>query len=199
MPKLIFRGAYIRFVDLRYDEKSKTTYSKLNLTAEFSEPVREAMGWGAPPEGFDSADLAGDVNATNFILTPNGKELKQHELQLAAKELSAFKLVKVNDDQEGASHYELRFQLTTVAEDAEQWIGQYLRHIGKGEGQLRVNYEEQAEMEMEPAEDSERLISEDQAPDTAEENDGPTLAPAALVGGTHQKGTRKRQSMGTLN
>jgi hypothetical protein len=152
MPKLIFRGCSIRYVDLRYDEKSKTVYCKLNLTAELTKPVREAMQWGEVPHGFLSCDLEGSVIATHFILTPNDKELRSRELQMAAKDLGSFKLMRVNDDQEGASHSELRFQLTTTAEGAEAQIGEYLRMAGKAEGQLRVNYEEQAELDMESEE-----------------------------------------------
>ena len=45
--------------------------------------------------------------------------------------------------------------------------------------------EEQPAAEAE--DEGERLISPEQAADTAPDNDGPSLAPAALVGGTHQK------------
>ena len=41
--------------------------------------------------------------------------------------------------------------------------------------------------------DSQRLISPEQAADTAPAADGPSLAPAALMGGSHQKGTRKKR------
>ena len=190
MPKLLFRGAFIRFVDLRYDEKSKTTYTKINFTASFSEPIREAMEWGEPPAGFASADLDGQMAATHLILTPNGRELKQHELQLDAKEISAFKLVRVEDENE-TTHNELRFQVATTSADAAALLSQYLSTIGKGEGQLRVNYDAQSEMDLaEDADQQERLISDEQAADTAEA--GPSLAPALLVGGTHQRGTRGR-------
>lgn len=39
--------------------------------------------------------------------------------------------------------------------------------------------------------DTERLVSPEQAADTAPENDGPVLVSASLMGGTHQRGTRK--------
>src|ERR1035437_10726781 len=97
MPKLLFRGAYVRFVDLRFDDKSKTTYTKLNFTASFSEPIREAMEWGAPPPGFSSAKLDGSMTATHLVLTPNGRELKTHELQLDAREISGFEFHRVKD------------------------------------------------------------------------------------------------------
>ena len=54
------------------------------------------------------------------------------------------------------------------------------------------------ELKAEPSEapvvdDSQRLISPEQAADTAPEADGASLAPAALMGGSHQKGTRKKR------
>lgn len=185
MPKLIFRGAFIRFVDLRYDEKSKTTYTKINFTASFSKPVQEAMEWGEPPAGFASAKLDGNFVATNLILTPNG-ELKSHEIQFDAKEISGFELHRVtNEDGESTSN-ELRFQVVTSASGAAAKLQKYIATIGKAEAQLRVNYEAQSELEME-AEQQERLISEEQAQDTAEENDGPALATAAAMGEGRKK------------
>jgi hypothetical protein len=186
MPKLLFRGAYVRFVDLRFDDKSKTTYTKLNFTASFSEPIREAMEWGAPPPGFSSAKLDGSMTATHLVLTPNGRELKTHELQLDAREISGFEFHRVKDGESTAE--ELRFQIVTSVDGAAAQIEQYIRAIGKGEGQLRVNYEQQSELPL--AEDAqEPLISEEQAADTAD--DGPTLATAATMRDAHQRGKKR--------
>lgn len=200
MPKLIFRGSFIRFVDLRYDEKAKTRYVKLNMSAEFTDPVREAMGWSPLPDSFTGADLSGELTATKFVLTPNGKEINT-ELALDVKQVADFSVVRVKDDQEGATHCELRFQIVTTAKGAAALAEAYLDVVGKGQGQLRVNYEEQTKMDLGGEEpQSERLISEEQAHDTSAATDeGPTLAPAALVGGTHQRGTRQRQSTEKLN
>ena len=180
MPKLLFRGAHIRFVDVRYDQNSKTTYTKINFTASFSEPVREAMEWGEPPAGFASAKLDGDFNATHLILTPNGKELKQHELQINAKEIGNFELVRVANDGGDSTSNELRFQVVTADPEAAAKLSEYIAVIGRGEGQLRVNYEAQSELEMEAEETQERLISEEQAADTTKED-------AVAVGGRGRK------------
>jgi len=207
VPKMILRGAYIRFVDLRYDENSKSTYTKLNFTSAFSEPVREAMEWGEPPQGFASAKLDGEMTATHFILTPNGKELKQHELQLDAKDISKFELHRVKAGEDSTTN-ELRFQIVTSVGGAAALVEQYIRAIGRGEGQLRVNYEQQENMPLEDTPDAqEPLISKEQAADTAEEADeeeddpeeaGAPLAPAAVMGGTHQKRT-PRKDRSTVN
>jgi hypothetical protein len=182
MSKLIFRGAYIRFVDLRFDDRSKQKYVKLNFTAAFSDPVREALEWGEPPAGFDSAKLDGDLTASHFILTPDGKELRQHELQLDSTVISNFEFarVKVGED---SFEQQLRFQIVTSAVGAAGRIEAYIEAIGKSTAQL-------AEMPLEDKQ--EPLISREQARDTSEETDEPTdaaapLAPAATMGGTHQR------------
>jgi hypothetical protein len=186
MPKLLFRGTSIRFIDLRYDDKSKSTYCKINLTAAFSEPVREAMQWGEPPAGFASAKLDGDFPATHLILTPNGKELKQHEIQITAKEIGNFELHRVKNEGGDSTSNELRFQVVTADPEAAAKLREYIANIGKGEAQLRVNYEEQEEMELEEDPEETRLISEEQAADTVAD-DEPTLATAAAMG----RGKRK--------
>ena len=189
MPKLIFRGAYIRFVDLRFDDRSKQKYVKLNFTAAFSDPVREALEWGEPPAGFDSAKLDGDLTASHFILTPDGKELRQHELQLDSTGISNFEFARVKVGEDSFEN-QLRFQIVTSAVGATGQVEAYIEAIGKSTAQLRVNYEQQAEMPL--ADKQEPLISREQARDTSEETDEPTdaaapLAPAATMGGTHQR------------
>lgn len=177
MPKLIFRGASIRFVDLRYDDKSKSTYTKLNFTAQFSEPVREAMEWGEPPEGLATGNLDGEMNATHFILTPNGSELKQHEMQLDAKTIGAFQFVRSDDGNK------LRFQIVTSVDGAAALAEQYLRVIGAGEAQLRVNYEQQEELDIAPAEEVQESLETSEG--------GAPLASVTTMGGSHQKKGRK--------
>ena len=201
MPKLIFRAALIRFVDLRYDDKSKTKYVKINFTAAFSEPVREAMEWGEPPAGFASAKLDGDYVANHFVLAPDGKELRPHEIQMDASGISAFEVhrVKVGED---SHENELRFQIVTSLAGAAAQIEAYLEAIGKGTAQLRVNYEQQSEMPLEEYK-QEPLISKEQVHDTSEETDEPEtgeapLAQATVMGGTHQR-RKPRADRGTVN
>lgn len=175
MPKLKFNSAVIRFVDLRFDLASKTAFCKINLSAVFSEPVREAMEWGEPPAGFASAKLDGEFAATHLILTPKNKELQQHEVQITAKEIGNFELHRVKSESGDSTTNELRFQIVTPDPEAAGKLSEYIANIGKGEASLRVNYEEQAEMELEGQPKEDRLISEEQAADTA---DGPALASA---------------------
>ena len=200
MPKLIFRAAYIRYVDLRYDDKSKVKYVKINFTAAFSEPVREAMEWGEPPAGFASAKLDGDLTASHFVLTPDGKELKQHELQLDATGIGGFEVHRIQVGEDSHEN-ELRFQVVTSMTSAAAMLENYIEAIGKSAGQLRVNYAQQTEMDL--GDKQERLISEEQAEDTSEAKDaefGAALAPAAVMGGTHQrKGRTPRADKGTVN
>jgi len=210
MPKLIFRGTTIRFVDLRYDEESKATFTKINFSAELSKPVMETMEWGEPPSGYASAKLDGSLVASNLILTPNGKELQQHELQISAQEIGSFAVYRVKDGE--STKLELRFQVVSQTDGAAALLEQYIRAIGKGQAQLRVNYAQQAEMDLHAeaaaeAEDAEEpLIREEQARDTSEDADeefgqpkGASLASAVLVGGTHQRATRAKRGGRPVN
>ena len=189
MPNLLFRGTFIRFIDVRYDEKSKTVYTKINLTADFSEPVREAMGWGMPAAGFASAKLDGEIAASKFILRPNSRQLKESELQLDAREAGGFHVVRIEDKDSSSTHNELRFQLTTVDPNAPALVAEYLRVIGKGEGQLKLTYQEQGEIEE--TEDAQgKLISEEQAADTAKADED-TAGAGTLASVTEMKRGRK--------
>ncbi len=179
MPKAILRGAFVRFIDVRYDESSKMVYTKINGTADFSDPVRELMEWGEPPAGYGSANLDGDLHLTHFILTPNSKAQHENQIQIDARSLGQFQFHRVKSGEDSTSQ-ELRFQIVTTAPDAPALIANYLSIVGKSPGQLRVNYEQQADLPLAEAEEPEeaKLISDEQAAETAEEpTGGGTLAP----------------------
>ena len=146
MPKLIFRGASIRYVDVRYDDKSKAVYTKIHLSAAFTDTIRQAMEWGEPPAGMQQAKLDGEVNATYFVLTPNGRELKQHELQIKSKRAGDFQVFRVKNEGGESTSNEIRFQVVTADPLAAAKLAEYLSVIGQGEAQLKINHEEQGEL-----------------------------------------------------
>jgi hypothetical protein len=196
MPKLIFRAALIRYVDLRYDEKAKAKYVKINFTAAFSAPVREAMEWADLPDGYPMAKLDGELNASHFVLTPDDKELRMHELQMDATGMSNFEVhrVKVGED---STENELRFQVTTSVRGATALLESYIEQFGKGTAALRVNYEQQSELEM----DGDKQESFDtQVHADAEHPSAAPLASAASMGeGTHAAKRKPRAGSGTVN
>lgn len=185
MPSLIFRAAYIRFVDLRYDEKSKTVYTKLNLTAGWTDKIMEEMEWPEPPERYGAADLVGELAATKIEFIPNG-DLKQHGFELEAKTIDTFSVHPIKDKETGeVTEHELRFVITTTALKAAQKLGAYLATIGKGEAQLKVWYEANSELENEAANKQEALIEK---PTKTDKQEGAEAATASGgPGGARQK------------
>ncbi len=147
MQKLIFRGCYIRYYDGRHDEDAGA-FVRIHLTADYSEPVQEAMGWEAVPESIQSAKLTGRLAATHLILTPNGRELKQHELQISCNDVCDFQLFRVKNEDGETTSTELRFQAKTSQAGAAALIENYVARIGKGAGQLRVSYTKQEELDL---------------------------------------------------
>lgn len=216
MAQLILRGVFVRFIDLRYSEKSHTVYTKINFTADFSDPVREELGWGEPAEGCNSAKLEGELAASSFILTPNEHPMLASEITISAKAAHKFEFfwVKVKDSDSRSA--ELRFQIVTTDDNAAALLQAYLKAMGQTVGQLKIEYTENAQIEMDlsdteydasseysddtPEDNSERMISTEQAAATSEEADADfgesstgSLAPAVLVGGTHAKRGRPRK------
>lgn len=67
MAKLIIGGAELRFVDIRYDDKSKQIYHRLNFKADLKKNLAEEMGWDVlDPDGNLRSGLAGSVNLEGF-------------------------------------------------------------------------------------------------------------------------------------
>lgn len=184
MPTILFRGCHIRFVDLRYEPKSKAVYTKINFTAVYSKPVRDEMQWPELPEGMPAADLEGEYTATQFTLKPNG--LESSAINLKAKDMSGFAVFRVVGKDDKKSE-ELRFQILTPDENSALKLAEYLRVVGHGAAQLHVTYNAQSVIENEASDKQERLISEEQAADTSEASDGPTLMPTGKRHGARKK------------
>jgi hypothetical protein len=150
MSKLICRGCRVRYADVR--ESKAGVYTRLYLTADFSDTVREQMGW--EPPGVLSGKLDGELNATHFILTPNQKELRQHELQLDAVSVDDFQYFQVKDAENETTSEEMRFVIHTAVDGASALVENYMRRVGtsdKSIGQLRINYEVQEAIPLEDA------------------------------------------------
>lgn len=118
-----------------------------------------------------------------------------------AKSIGNFEVVRVQTGEDSHEN-ELRFQVVTSATGSAAILESYIETIGKGTAQLRVNYAQQEALDM-GDEKQERLISEEQAHDTSEEADaqfeeGATVAPAAVMGGTHQR-RKPRADKSTVN
>lgn len=159
------------------------------------------MGWSQPPSEFKSGKLDGLISATHFVLTPNDKKLKQHELQLNVQSISGFELhrVKVGED---STENQLHFQIVTVQDGSAAQVEQYVRQIGLEQGQLRVNYDKQDPLPLDGTEDPQGKLDTGDATATTEAPgegetedgeasdepaDGPAVASATTMGGTHQK------------
>lgn len=201
---VIFRGAFIRHLDLRQGKEGGDVFTRIHVSAEFSDVVREKMEWEDPGDSITSAKLKGELLAQNFILTPGDKALRQWELQIAITDASDFQVVMLKDDDGEPSGRQLRFIVRSPGDGVEAQVGQYIRRVGRHEGQLRISYEPQAVQEELPGTkaeskedgDGQESITEHLRGEALEEHQQaagePALASAVLLGGTHQRGTRNR-------
>src|SRR5260370_26525801 len=106
MPHTItFRGAFLRYADLRINEAG--VFLRLHVTSELTKPVMEAMNWADVPEWVDSAKLEGVLSAQHLTLTPNQKQLKDHEIEMDASEVTDFQVARVTENE--STRIELRF------------------------------------------------------------------------------------------
>jgi hypothetical protein len=145
MPEtILFRGATVRYVDLRRDKSG--VFVIAHLTADFSTPVREAMEWPDFADGVSSAKLEGALLGTHVILTPGDKALAAHEIQFDINEVKGFEMKR--REESGANVCELDFMVRTAAEGVAAKLEQYVRRIGDHAGVLKVSYVKQEELPL---------------------------------------------------
>lgn len=147
---IIFRGALIRKVTKHNSDTDKGV--RIEIAADWTDKVREAMSWGEVPDGHGKSDLFGELAAGHIILTPSAKELKQHELQIDISECGGFSQVPVKDGDGNVGTRELRFTIKSSAEDACARAEGYVNVMGQAKGQLRVSYVKQEPLEFGAAE-----------------------------------------------
>jgi hypothetical protein len=144
MEKLIFRGAEIRYSDTRKDEGG--VFVRIHMTADFTEVVREAMGWNVGT--FSKGKLVpNDLCATHISLIPDEKSFRNHAIDLEITNMSDFEYFEVKDEDGNVSH-EVRFIVRTPVEGAETKVANYMRFAGAS-AQLRVNYQVQDPLPLE--------------------------------------------------
>lgn len=148
MPEhILFRGAFIRSFDVRQSAGGESVFVTVHFSADFSDVVIAAMGWNDLPDGYKDADLKGELLGVEMHLKPNGAELKQYETKMPIKSVDTFKVVSLKQSEDKPDERELRFKVTSNAKKAATWLASYLQAIGKGKGQLKISYSEQAAMD----------------------------------------------------
>lgn len=146
---VIFRGSYIRKFEMVNNPNER--HIKIEMTSDWTDVTREQMHWGEVGDEVGGCDLIGALAASNIVLTPAGRPLKDHEIKFAANVVGGFNLVPLKDGEGEITGRELRYWIKTTAPDAAQWLEAYCNAIGRGMGQLKVSYVKQAELDLDPA------------------------------------------------
>lgn len=200
-PIIIFRGAGIRYADLRHKEEAGV-FLRLHMTADDTDTVRDQMDWEKMPDCVDQCKLSGVLLGKHFELIPNDKNLGQFGLQFSISEVSAFELVPIRNDDGDIVSRQLRFQIKSSETGAIAAVEEYLRRMGEARGQLKISHQKQEKLPLgqKPATEQNTMPIPTQPPAeerrTAEEIEGgvPSFVakePAlASVGEMRRKGKR---------
>lgn len=193
MDKLTFTSAQL--LGFSRDAKGGTATFSCSMNAN----VEKAMGWTDAPSWLTGGNLEGELAASIVQLVPDDGSQHRHQMQLDVSRINGFNLVRreLEGTRQKGHRHELRFKVHYSDVKGARKLEEYILTCGKSK--VVVSYTKQAVQadlpgtEIDEPEDAqEQLISEEQAADTADD-EGQTLAPAVLVGGSHQKGTRQRQ------
>lgn len=194
MDKLTFTSAQL--LSFTRDAKGGTA----TFSSSMNGNVERAMGWTDIPSCATGANLEGELSASIIQLVPEDQPLRRHEMQLDVSRVNSFQVVRreLEGTRQKGHRHELRFKVHYSDVKGARKLEEYILTCGKSK--VVVSYTKQAVqedlpgVELDEADDQERLISEEQAEETTVEDEGATLAPAVLVGGSHQRATRKLQN-----
>jgi len=142
-----FRGASIRYIDVRQGKEGGDVYCRIHMSAAWSDQVRDKMEWDAIPDSITECKLTGSLLATNFILTPGDKQLKQYELNFDISSVEDFQVKCEKDDEGEIKGRRLDFIVRTPKE-VEGFLGNYIRRVGRHEGMLKIRYQVQEQLDL---------------------------------------------------
>lgn len=147
MPKLTFRGAYIRYIDVRQEEGGLV--ARLHMSSDYSAVVTKEMEWPASLDPtMTSAKLEGERVLNSFLMTPNGgEEMRKFEIEVTARDVGSFCVQRVTEGD--SSKVELRFQIRTGDVKGILQIINYIAKVGESPGVLKVDCVKQEELPLE--------------------------------------------------
>jgi hypothetical protein len=156
MPSVTFRGAEIRYLDLRQDEAG--VFSRIHMTADLSEPLMEAMGWAKVPDSISTGKLSGAMAATHMILTPNDKEFAKHEMQFNVSEIKDFTFTCEKNDEGRVTGRSVRFVVVSADNGLPVLVENWLRQVGGVSAAAKVGYAVQENIPLQQ-EESNKVVS----------------------------------------
>lgn len=155
-------------------------FTRLHVSTDYSDTVARKMEWPDEiPSVVKQGKLSGLLSLSNFILTPNDKALRLHEINLKAHEASDFQLVRSggNEEEGEAPKTELRFIMRTPDIEAPARLGLYFNAIGEGNASLKLDYAQQEKLNLDASNEEAKEETEQEAVTQEDENvaGGPIL------------------------
>ncbi len=157
MPKLCIRGAELRSALL--SQKEAVVSHRIKFACAPSPALMEHMAWKDFPDYIPGSKLAGEIIAKNIVITTDNSALTKQELQLSCDSIKDFEWSR---KQEGDStRVEIRFYVVTSQPGTGALVEEYKRNVGSSLGSLRMDCEEQTEMDLAPAKPEPQLALKD--------------------------------------
>jgi hypothetical protein len=143
-----------------------------SFSANYTKTVADSMGWGPLENGVTSAKLEGRLSATHASLQPKEGPLAKYQIGFDATAVTAFEGVRyeVEGKKNKGHRLELHFKVEFADTTACKFLEEYMTTVGEGKGVLNVSYVKQTTLDLAEVTDTqERLISKEQAKDTADD------------------------------
>ncbi len=133
------RGAAVGHCVIQSDESG--VFLRMNMRADYSDTLRESMGWDPLGAHSRSMDLEGQIGGGRLRLSSQQQQIDGSfpEMQISIDEVSAFRAVRVKDKDQEATRVELRFQIRSRAEEAAALAYAYKSSAKKSLGELRIS------------------------------------------------------------
>ena len=137
--RLTFRGATLKYFDVRQSPEGGNTFLRLHFEADLSKPVSEEMGWGEIADGCTSGKLEGELIGQAICLIPADKAMANLQTEFAFIEAKDFQFVVSTDKDSGRVEKRVRFVVRTAELNVESQARAWMHAIGLNKSLMKVS------------------------------------------------------------
>lgn len=150
MSNSILRGAALAHCVIQSNEAG--TFLRMNARADYTETIREEMGWDELGLRSRMIELDGEVAAGRLALTSQQQSLDGtcQQLRIGFESMSKFRAVRCKAKDQQSTHIELRWHIISRDPDAATLAMAYKGEVKEGLGEMRISVGEEPIEEPEP-------------------------------------------------
>ncbi len=140
-----FTELFLRDFDVRYDERSASSFTRMHVACPLTDEICEQMNWEVLPGTWKTGQpIDSELIGIEMLLKPKQRDFQaKYSLTMSVTKVADF-AVSTSKGKDGEGDIQmLAFTVLTRAKQAYRTLGAWLDNIGRARATMTVSYKEQ--------------------------------------------------------